>query len=509
VPKRAIAFAVALVALLSTAAQARGGLPLGHAGLREDRTTDVLAPGVTYTRIVRGHLSPADGWAVDVAVVGDRPAAEDLARRLSEAGFEAELRALPRPPDDAVQGPLGYLVRSGSFASRTDADARVAALRALGLPVRGAVFTAEDGRPTTGPWVLHVLAVDLLRQRGRIEPVLANEVVVDRELLSAISARRGALAAINGGYFVIGEADGTPGDLAGSSILNGRFVSEAVDGRTDLLLRRRRATVSALWDRRWVQAADGARLTLDGENRRPGLIRACGGDATDSPTALPLHDITCTDPSELIHSTPLFGAATETGPGAEAVLDGRGRVVALREPRGGAIPAGGSTLAGTGEAAAWLREHARVGSRMRIRTEVHDGRRRVALTRGLGVINGGPRLLRGGRPDITAEAEGFDHPTDPGFYYAFGLRRNPRTIAGVARHGRLLLVAVDGRAPGHSAGLNFEEEAAVMRALGARDAVNLDGGGSTTMTVRGNVVTRPSDATGERPIGDAIVIAPR
>jgi exopolysaccharide biosynthesis protein len=82
-------------------------------------------------------------------------------------------------------------------------------------------------------------------------------------------------------------------------------------------------------------------------------------------------------------------------------------------------------------------------------------------------------------------------------------------MAGVTRDGRLLLVAVDGRAPGFSAGLDFEEEALVMRALGASDAVNLDGGGSTTMTVRGNVVTRPSDATGERPIADAIVITER
>jgi exopolysaccharide biosynthesis protein len=48
-----------------------------------------------------------------------------------------------------------------------------------------------------------------------------------------------------------------------------------------------------------------------------------------------------------------------------------------------------------------------------------------------------------------------------------------------------------------------------MRALGARDAVNLDGGGSTTMTIRGVVVTRPSDATGEQPIGDAILVVPR
>ena len=46
-----------------------------------------------------------------------------------------------------------------------------------------------------------------------------------------------------------------------------------------------------------------------------------------------------------------------------------------------------------------------------------------------------------------------------------------------------------------------------MDALGARDAVNLDGGGSTTMTIQGRMVTRPSDATGERPVGDAILLA--
>jgi exopolysaccharide biosynthesis protein len=81
-------------------------------------------------------------------------------------------------------------------------------------------------------------------------------------------------------------------------------------------------------------------------------------------------------------------------------------------------------------------------------------------------------------------------------------------MAGVERNGDLLLVAVDGRAPGYSAGLDFEEEAAVMRRLGARDALNLDGGGSTTMVIRGTMVTRPSDATGERAIGDAILVAP-
>jgi len=45
-----------------------------------------------------------------------------------------------------------------------------------------------------------------------------------------------------------------------------------------------------------------------------------------------------------------------------------------------------------------------------------------------------------------------------------------------------------------------------MDSLGAEEAVNLDGGGSTTITVRRRLVNRPSDTSGERPIGDAVVL---
>ena len=81
-------------------------------------------------------------------------------------------------------------------------------------------------------------------------------------------------------------------------------------------------------------------------------------------------------------------------------------------------------------------------------------------------------------------------------------------MSGVASGGHLLLVTADGRAPGYSVGLSFPEEAAVMNSLGARDALNLDGGGSTTMVADGTLLTRPSDSAGERPIGDAILLLP-
>ena len=505
---RSVVTIAAVLLIAPAGAQARQGLPLGPDSLRETRTVDVLAPGVRYTKIVRGALSKADGWTADVAVVRTRAEAQDLARRVRGAGFEAEVETLERPPDDRGRGPLGYRVHSGLFDAKAGADERVAALRAAGLPARGSVFTAEDGERTSGPWVVHVLGVDPAAYSGRIAATLANDVVVGRETVSSMAARTAALAGVNGGYFVIGDADGTPGDLAGSSILDGQLISEAVDGRTNLLLRRNAAAVAALSDRQTVRASDGATRLLDGDNRRPGLIRACGGSGGDLATERPLHDVTCTDPSELIRFTPVFGAATEMGEGAEAVLDASGRVSALRETRGGPIPAGGSVLAGTGDAADWLRAHARPGRRVAVTTALRTERGSLAAAPGLAVVNGGPRLLRAGRRAITAEAEGFDHPDDPGFYYAFALRRNPRTIAGVSARGRLLLVAVDGRAPGYSAGLDFEEEAAVMRALGAHDAVNLDGGGSTAMTIRNLLVTRPSDATGERPVGDAILLLP-
>jgi exopolysaccharide biosynthesis protein len=40
------------------------------------------------------------------------------------------------------------------------------------------------------------------------------------------------------------------------------------------------------------------------------------------------------------------------------------------------------------------------------------------------------------------------------------------------------------------------------------EGMNLDGGGSTTMVIDGEVFHQPSDATGERPVGDALLILP-
>jgi exopolysaccharide biosynthesis protein len=78
----------------------------------------------------------------------------------------------------------------------------------------------------------------------------------------------------------------------------------------------------------------------------------------------------------------------------------------------------------------------------------------------------------------------------------------------VKADGTLLLVTVDGRRPGWSAGLSFAGAARLMRSLGARDALNLDSGGSSTMVVGRKLVSRPSDPTGERPVSDGLFVLP-
>ena len=84
--------------------------------------------------------------------------------------------------------------------------------------------------------------------------------------------------------------------------------------------------------------------------------------------------------------------------------------------------------------------------------------------------------------------------------------KNPRTAAGVSADGRtLILLVVDGRQPTHSVGVTLPELADLMIELGADDAVNLDGGGSSSfyfVKADGTVVTnRPSD-TSWRPVGN-------
>jgi exopolysaccharide biosynthesis protein len=90
----------------------------------------------------------------------------------------------------------------------------------------------------------------------------------------------------------------------------------------------------------------------------------------------------------------------------------------------------------------------------------------------------------------------------------FATDLHPRTAVASLAGGHALLLTADGRRAPDRVGLALSDLAALLIELGAREAINLDGGGSTAMVVDGKLVNFPSDATGERPVSDAIVVRP-
>ncbi len=85
--------------------------------------------------------------------------------------------------------------------------------------------------------------------------------------------------------------------------------------------------------------------------------------------------------------------------------------------------------------------------------------------------------------------------------------KNPRTAAGYnAAKDTLTLVTVDGRQTNHSMGMSLYELSKLMKMLGCTDAINLDGGGSTSMVIRDSVANKPSDFIGERVLYSMLMV---
>ncbi|MFM8302209.1 MAG: phosphodiester glycosidase family protein [Gemmatimonadota bacterium] len=116
------------------------------------------------------------------------------------------------------------------------------------------------------------------------------------------------------------------------------------------------------------------------------------------------------------------------------------------------------------------------------------------------VVGGWPVLVRDS-VSLALQADSLER-TAPSFSAA----RHPRSAIGTSEGGRILwLIAVDGRQTA-SVGMTLVELADLMRELGITEGLNLDGGGSTALWVAGTVRNHPSDPTGERPVGNAVMI---
>ena len=327
------------------------------------------------------------------------------------------------------------------------------------------------------PWNIHVLRVD--PAQARLDVVHARDDAVGVETTSAIAKRHGAIAAVNGGYFRMTGA--FAGDSTGTLQIDGRILSEPDRGRAAVGLVRAPGTTRLVmghvtWD--GSVNVEGNRRRLNGVNRARGA-------------------------NELILFTPEFNDTTLTDDSGTEAIVRAGRVAGVRDSAGSTpIPRDGFILSATGTMRQWVRDRLRPGRRVTTTVTLRPvDRLTVNPWKGAeDILGAGPKLVTAGRVDITAAREKM--------LPAFATDRHPRTAVASLRDGRVLLVVVDGRQPSLSVGMSLNELARFLIELGAVEAINMDGGGSTTMVVHDAIVNRPSDPTGERPVSDAIIVNP-
>ena len=172
----------------------------------------------------------------------------------------------------------------------------------------------------------------------------------------------------------------------------------------------------------------------------------------------------------------------------------------------GTLPTGDWAVQAIGTDAAWLSAHAPVGAWLWADSQVSTAQGQpLRLTPATTVSSAGPLLLQNGHTAIDAVTEGTLDPQDLNDY-TFSAHKHARTMIGVRANGGILLATVDG-IPGVSEGMTLTEEAALMRSLGATDAMNLDGGGSTQFASYGQIIDQPS-SNPLRPVGDTIDVVP-
>lgn len=108
-------------------------------------------------------------------------------------------------------------------------------------------------------------------------------------------------------------------------------------------------------------------------------------------------------------------------------------------------------------------------------------------------VGGGPVLLQNGEIKITNNEE-----------LKFGGKaisdKHPRTAMGYTQDGKLILMVIEGRFPGKAEGATLTQEAQMLKELGCAEALNLDGGGSSSLLINGKPTITPTDKEGQRPV---------
>ena len=347
-----------------------------------------------------------------------------------------------------------------------------------------------------GPWVLSLLEVDLRRPEIEVRGVRACDNLLGRERPSAIARRLrqegvDVVGVLNADFF---DLRGGTGATESNVIIDGEIVKAVTVTESPF----------DVFDNVHTQFG----VTTTG---RPVLDRLHLKGAVRTPSGeWPLSTINARAPNGVALLTRWFDTLALSLQPTDTIahvpllkVGGRGDTARYRveskpkRERPGVATDETAVLVASGSSLPVV-ERLRPGDRIDIVIQLVPDRGPLRT-----VVGGWPRIVEAGR-NVALAADSVE-----GTIPRFSRARHPRSALGISRDSATLyVVAVDGRQAA-SVGMTLEELAEAMIALGAYEAMNLDGGGSTALVVRDSVINTPSDTSGERPVGNVIAITRR
>jgi exopolysaccharide biosynthesis protein len=354
-----------------------------------------------------------------------------------------------------------------------------------GVPDSVATRTVEPGVEhmtffKSGPYVIDVLVVDLRAKNLQVESFRPGGLVKTSEQAKQNDREdHNVVAAINADFFSF-----TTGWPVNNQIMNGQFVIGSPTQRSHLAIDiDGKPFVDKFGLSAWIKPKNGKVYPIDAVND------------------------THRENSIVLHTTFSDTATNFSGQGVSYLLRLAGSSWSIGDTLKMAVTRNGVSYLmhiAKDQAVLWIGsgpevrsacEDVKVGDTVLVYLGTQPPLRHVRT-----MVGGVGMILSDGKP--VSDSMNVKEKTNVTFLNA----RHPRTFVGFDRDStRLFLCVVDGRQE-RSIGMNFKEMADFLHSIGVWNAVNLDGGGSTTMVIHKKIVNSPSDKTGERPVANTLQI---
>ena len=327
-------------------------------------------------------------------------------------------------------------------------------------PPSGITYKMEKRMREHGPLIYHIMDIDMSKNAYSLDVAMAKDTFSAREPLSSMASRKGAVAAINGGYFIL--KSGEPVDML---VINGKLLANPERYRSFFGISVNNAPVIVMPTFSMsVTVGNGNPIKITRLNRDP------------------------ENPDPVVFTSD-YGNSTRTQDRYEYIVQ-NGRISASSMGNSN-IPDHGFVLSIGPKYHEYMTQRINVGDTANLNIFSYPDFGGLK-----GGFTAGPMLIDNGDPAPYQNEEFGKSGITSG--------RHPRTAACMTHHNHLRFVVAEGRSD-YSIGLTIPELIEIMQSLGCISAINLDGGGSSEMIINGKIANLTSGGS-ERPLSNAILI---